>query len=49
MRLVSSEEHPDRLWESTIRWVSGTLILGVKRPPHEAKHSSTTSAKVKNK
>jgi hypothetical protein len=31
-----------------IKWVPGTLSLGVKRPGHEADHSPPSSAEVKN-
>jgi hypothetical protein len=31
-----------------IRWVSGTLSLGIKRPGREADHSPLSSAEVKN-
>jgi hypothetical protein len=31
-----------------IRWVQGALSLGVKLPGHEADHSPSSSAEVKN-
>jgi hypothetical protein len=31
-----------------IRWVPGAISLGVKRPGHEADHSSPSSAEVNN-
>jgi len=30
-----------------IQWVTGALSLGVKRPEHEADHSPSSSAEVK--
>jgi hypothetical protein len=38
------------LWptELPIQWVPGALSLGIKRPKHEADHSSPSSAEVRN-
>jgi hypothetical protein len=47
-RFFSSPQCPDRLWDPPIQWVPGALSPGVKRLGHEADHSPTSSAEVKN-